>query len=373
MNWKWKWNPTLLGFMRKEFIQSLRDPRMRGFLFVAPVMQMTLFGVALTSDVTNVRLSYQASRPGDRVLEHVYQHAIASGWFVPAKVSKADPYEQIQADEADAVLVAPPEGLTATAGRGQGQVQVLINASNVLKAQSVESYLRNIVDQVDREDFGKMARTPPVRFDMRILFNPTMKSSVFMVPGVMSLLICLITVLMTSMSISKEKETGTFEMLISAPVKVWEVMLGKTLPYVVLGMSNVPLILGVAVFAFKVPMRGNLIVLVFSSLIFICTTVAIGTLISTLTRTQQQSMMGGFLFLFPAIQLSGLMFPLENMPAAMKVLAYLDPLTHFLLIIRNIMLKGGDPQVILFHLSVLIVMAAMIIGVSYKKFKTTLG
>ncbi len=369
---KFKFNPTLLGFIRKEFSQALRDKRMRMMLFVAPVIQMTLFGVAITSDVKNIRISYEP-HIGDTVLEHVYQHAIASGWFIPAHASKTDPFEQIQSNEADVVLVPPPEGLTDSITRGEGQIQILVNASNVLRAQSVENYLREIISSVVTQDLKIDKPQASLGFDLRILYNPTMRTAVFMVPGVMSMLVCLITIMLTSMAISREKETGTFEMLISAPVKTWEIMLGKTLPYVILGMSNIPLILGVGVFAFGVPMRGSLLVLFFCAFIFICTTVSIGTLISTLTRTQQQSMMGGFLFLFPAIQLSGLMFPLENMPPFMKILAYCNPLTYFMELLRNIMLKGGDLRVIATHLAVLILIACVVISISVKKFKTNLG
>jgi ABC-2 type transport system permease protein len=375
---KFRFNPTLFGFMKKEFSQALRDPKMRTMLFVAPIIQMILFGVALTSDVKNVRLSFQP-RPGDTVLQHVYERALASGWFIPAKKNilsphaETDPFEMIQSGEADAVLVPPPGGLTQSIGRGEGEVQLLINASNVLRAQSVEAYMRAIMDEVVSNDYNQKRQNPPIYFDMRILFNPTMRTAVFMVPGVMSMLICLITVLLTSMSISREKETGTFEMLVSAPVKIWEVMLGKTLPYVVLGMSNIPLILIVAVYVFGVPMRGSILVLMVAAFFFVCTTVSVGTLISVVTRTQQQSMMGGFLFIFPAIQLSGLMFPLENMPPAMKVLAYLNPLTYFMEMLRNIMLKGGEPSVLFSRLLILILMAITLTTFSYRKFRTTLS
>ena len=162
-------------------------------------------------------------------------------------------------------------------------------------------------------------------------------------------------------------------MLVSAPTKNWEIILGKTLPYVILGISNIPIILGVAVFVFNVPMKGSFFILLISALIFVCTTVSIGTLISILTKTQQQSMMASFLFLFPAIQLSGLTFPIENMPPFMKVLAYLDPLTYFLELLRNIMLKGGDTEVILSHFVILILMGAFFMTISFKKFKNTLG
>ena len=367
-----KINQTILGFIKKEFFQTLRDPKMRALLFIAPLIQMTLFGVALSSDVKNIRLAY-LSNGHDSVLEHIYQRAISSGWFIPAKVTTHDPFLQINRNEADVVLVPPAKGLTDSLAKGNGQVQLLINASNVLRAQGVEVYMNSIVGSVTKKDFNKQKNITPLKFDIRILYNPTLRTAIYMVPGVMSTLICLITITLTSMSISKEKETGTFEMLVSAPTKNWEIILGKTLPYVLLGISNVPLILGVAVFAFGVPMRGSFLVLLLSSLVFVCTTVSIGTLISILTKTQQQSMMASFLFMFPSIQLSGMTFPIENMPSYMKVLAYLNPLTYFLELLRNIMLKGGDARVIITHLSALILMGAILITISFKKFKNTLG
>ena len=193
-----------------------------------------------------------------------------------------------------------------------------------------------------------------------------------MVPGVMCILLCMTPLVLTSMSITREKELGTFEMLISAPVSASEVIYGKTIPYVVFGMATVPLILVVAVFGFGVPMRGSLLVLLIASFVFVCTAVAIGTLISTFAQNQQQSMLGGFLFLFPAILLSGLMFPLENMPQIMKWVSSLDPLSHFLSLLRNILLKGGEPGFVALHVAVLVVMAVVSVLVSFKRFHTTL-
>lgn len=365
-------NQTLGGFIKKEFRQVLRDSKMRTLLFAAPVIQMTLFGFALSTDVKNIRLAVPYSRD-DTVLEHVYQHALESGWFIPAKTKHADPFEQIQEDEADAVLVPPTGGLTRAIGRGDGQVQLLVNASNVLKAQSIESYMKAVIKSVVAKDMKQTPDMSPIQFDMRILYNPSLRSAVFQVPAVMGMLICLITVLLPAMSVSKEKEQGTFEMLISSPATSYEIILGKTIPYVVLGLSNLPLILGVAVLGFGVPMRGSLLELIFSAGIFVCVTVSIGILISTLAKTQQQSMMGGFLFLFPAIQLSGLMFPIANMPAYMKIFAYVNPLTYFIELLRNIMLKGGDPHVVATNVLVLTFMAAILVFISFKRFKTTLG
>jgi ABC-2 type transport system permease protein len=173
-----------------------------------------------------------------------------------------------------------------------------------------------------------------------------MQTAVYLVPGVMCMIMCLLTIILTSMSMAREKEIGTFETLISAPVKGWEILLGKTLPYVLLGMCDVPLVVGVGRLLFGVPMTGAMWKLVLAAFVFVCTTVTIGTLVSTFARNQQQAMMGGFLFLFPAIQLSGVMAPLENIPKVMVPLTYLNPLSYFVVLLRNIMLKGGNDAVL---------------------------
>lgn len=365
-------NRTLIGFVRKELIQALRDPRMKFILFVTPIVQMTLFGVAISTEVKNIRLA-AFFEPNDYVTRDIYERAIAGKWFIPAKSGGQEgPFKLIQGENADAVLVAPPGGLTQALGRRDAQVQLLINAVNVIQAQSVESYMKSIIDETLRDDLHLTAPTPPIQFDVRILFNPSLETSVFMVPGVMCMLMVMTTLILTNIAIVREKEMGTFEMLISAPVSPSEVIFGKTIPYVILGMANLPLILSVAVLVFQVPMRGSFLVLVIATFAFVCTSVAMGTLISTFCKNQQQASLGGFLFLFPAIMFSGLMFPLENMPPSVRWLAFLDPLSHYLGLLRNIMLKGGDTRYILTRVIILGVMAVISVVASFRRFHTTL-
>jgi ABC-2 type transport system permease protein len=161
-------------------------------------------------------------------------------------------------------------------------------------------------------------------------------------------------------------------MLISAPVSPSEVIFGKTIPYVILGMCNFPLILSVAVFVFRVPLRGPLISLIIATFAFVCAAVAIGSLISTFCKNQQQSGLAGFLFLFPAIMFSGLMFPLENMPDSVRWLAYLDPLSYYMGLLRNIMLKGGDLTYVMTQTAILALMAVFFVFLSFRRFHTTL-
>lgn len=362
----------LRGFLHKEFKQALRDPRMKIILFIVPIIQLMIFGVAISTDVKNITLWAKIS-PHDFILQHIYDHSIQSKWFLPTPYDyNADPYELLRAGKINAALIPPPGGLTQALGKNQGELQILIDATNVLQAQSIESYIKTLVNQVIQDDLKLPTMDPPINFVVRVLYNPILETAYFMVPGVMCMLMCVTTVMLTSMSITREKELGTFEMLISAPASASEIVLGKTIPFVVLGMLNVPLLLSVAAIFFNVPMRGSLLVLTFASFAFVCATVAIGTLISTISENQQQATLGGFLFLFPAIMFSGLMFPLENMPAIMKWVAYLDPLSHFLSLLRNIMLIGGETSFIIQHISVLTLMAIIFVGISFKRFKTTL-
>lgn len=356
---------TLLGFIKKEFRQTLRDPRMRMLLFVAPCVQLTIFGVALSTEAKNIRLAIFAS-PDDTTIHELHRKALASGWFIPAKVTKTDPFEQVQSGEADAVLIAPERGLDRALGRQEAKVQLLVNATNVTRAQSIERYFLSVVRSL-------YPQKPPVDFDVRVLYNPALRTALFLVPGVMSLLVCLITILLTGMSITKEKEMGTFETLIAAPVKPEEVILGKTVPFVLLGMSNIPLIVGVAMALFGMPLRGSLWILLLAAFVFVCCTVGIGLFISTVARNQQQSMMGGFLYLFPSVLLSGLVFPIENMPWILRIFSYINPLTYFIEILRNIMLKGGDARLLLFNILILAAMAVIAITASWRRFKTTLS
>lgn len=357
---------TLKGFLRKELLQTLRDTRMRILLFLAPCVQLTVFGLALSTEARNIRLGVFGS-PADTTLQQVYRDCLASRWFIPAKVTTSDPAEQIQNGEADAVIVAPAGGLDKAIGRGQGRVQLLVNATNVTRGQSIERYFMAIVSA----RYG-LAQLAPIQFDVRVLYNPAMRTALFLIPGVMSLLVCLITILLTSMSMTKEKELGTFETLIAAPVKPSEVIFGKTIPFVILGMSNIPLIVAVSMLFFGMPMRGSVWALMIAAFVFVCCTVGIGLLISTLAKNQQQSMMGGFLYLFPSVLLSGLVFPVDNMPWGMMVFAYINPLTYFIELLRNIMLKGGDLRLIATNISILAGMAVIMIGLSWRRFHTTL-
>jgi ABC-2 type transport system permease protein len=365
-------NRTLRGFIKKELTQSIRDPQMKFFLFVAPIIQMTLFGVAASNEVKNIRLAALFDSK-DYVMRDIYEHALTGDNFVAAKVGdEQDPYKMVRSGRADAVLIPPPGGLTRNLGRGQAPLQLLTDATNVIQAQSVENYLRTIILKTVQDDLRISFPESPIQLDVRVLYNPSLETSIFMVPGVMCTLLVMSTLILSMSAIVKEKERGTLEMLISAPISSSEVIFGKTIPYVILGLTNLPLILSVAVFVFGVPLRGSFAVLLLAAFTFICTCVALGTLVSTFCQTQQQAVLASFLVLFPCIMFSGLLFPIENMPTAIQWVAYLDPLSHYLGLLRNIMLKGGGTAYTVKHISVLAVLAVAFTVISFRRFRTTL-
>jgi drug efflux transport system permease protein len=367
-----KINPILLGFIKKETAQTLRDTRMRILLFVAPMIQLTLFGLAISTEVRNIKLSFQY-KPNDVLCRKIEDRCYGSGWFLPVPHGDGDPFHLIQSGQADAVLIAPEGGLTRAVGRGDGRLQLLVDAENIVKAQSIEAYLQAVVREALAEQTGLTPRPPPVQFSVRYLYNPEMKTAVFMVPGVLCMVLVIITVVLTSSSIAREKELGTFEMLIASPAQPFEILLGKTVPYVLFGMMDMFLVLAVAVFGFQVPMRGSLWVLVLAALAFVVNTVSLGVLLSSFVKNMQQSAMFGFLFIFPAIQLSGLIYPIENMPWALKPVAYMDPLFYFVALLRNIMLKGGDPLLVGEYTGILAAMAVFAVWISSKRFRQTLN
>ncbi|HOW28513.1 MAG TPA: ABC transporter permease [Elusimicrobiota bacterium] len=361
-------NRTLNAFIKKELAQTLRDPRMRVILFVLPMVQMTLFGFAISTEIKRLKLAVFHD-PGDRAARQLTERFYSADWFLRVEPEGDDPLRLVRSGRADAALVIPAEGLTRSLARREATVQLILDASNATKARVAESYVSKILATARRgpEPPG------PFQLDVRVLYNPTMESSVFLVPGVMSMILCLVTIILTSMSMSKEKERGTFEMIISAPLENWEILLGKTVPFVLIGMLDTVLILLAGTLLFDVPVRGELWKLLLAAFVFVVTTVTIGILISTISKNQQQSMLGSFLFVFPATLMSGIMFPVENMPKTIIVVAYLNPLKYFVTLLRNILLKGGDPWVLWSNIGVLLLMAVATTALSFRRFHQTLN
>jgi ABC-2 type transport system permease protein len=385
-------NLTILGFIKKELNQTLRNSRMRGLLFMAPVIQLTLFGYALSTEVRHIKLAASYS-PSDGLARRLEQRCYASGLFVPARVSGSDPYEWVLSGQADAAFVAPAEGLEAGLARNKGRVQILVDATNSTRAQSVEAYFKAIANDELKDSPQLLAisngpsagpglappsgsqpsEAPHLDLSMRVLYNPAMETSYYMVPAILAMMLLLVTMTLTSSSITREKEMGTFETLIAAPVEKWEIMLGKTVPYILVGLADIPIILTFATVVFGVPIRGHLWEIALGGLVFICAMVAVGTLVSTIAKNQQQAMMSSFLFTFPAQMLSGIMYPLDNMPASIVWISYLNPLRYYVAIMRSVTLKGGDIQFFFQNLWPMALIAVVVSFIAFRRFHSTLN
>ena len=358
-------NMVIIAFIRKELLQTLRDPRMFAVVFVMPLVQLAVFGFALSTEIKNVTISFVSS-PHDSRMNEIARDVFGSGWFIAANRSNVDPYDAIKDNEANVIVIAPAEGLTRTSGKGRGEVQALIDGTNVVRAQGIERYLNAFISSDSHIGQSNLIET-------RVLYNPALESRIFMVPGVLCMVMTVLSVVLTSMGMAKERESGTFETIIGAPVARWEIILGKTLPYFLLALSTVPIVLLGAVFLFDLPVRGPLIALALASVVYVAAMVSIGMAISTLAKTQQQGMLGALLFLFPSVMLSGIAFPIDNMPIILKVIAWSHPLTYFAALLRNILLKGGSWPLIIKYTSIITLMALVAMTVAIRRFKKTIS
>lgn len=368
MNWR-----VLYAFFKKELVQTLRDRRMRSMLLVAPVIQLTLFGFALHDEVRNIRLAVYAA-PSDTLAQDLGRRAQGTGWFILNSSPDRDPFEALSSGQLDAALVAPPGGLTQAVGRGQGRMQLLVDGTNTTRAQGVVQYLDRVRQDVvnERVTPGQPER-PALRLDTRVLYNPTLESKYFMVPGVLAMLLLMVTLTLTSSSITREKELGTFETLLASPISPGTILVGKALPYILLGLLDLPLILGVAYFVFNVPVRGPIWELYVASIAFVGCTVSLGILLSTAAQNQQQAMLGSFLTLYPFQMLSGIIYPLDNMPKWLYWITYVNPLRYYAILIRNILLKGGAPTLFWPNVGALAALALVSLILAWKSFSPTLN
>jgi ABC-2 type transport system permease protein len=363
----------LSAFIRKELVQTLRDPRMRIFLFVVPVLQMVVVGLALHNEVRNVRLAVYAA-PSDTLALEIGRRAAGSGWFILKDSVAADPFEALGSGQVDAVLVAPPGGLTQGSQRGGGRLQLLVDGGNTVRAQGVVQYLDLIRRDVirDRLSRGRGGR-PSLRLATRVLYNPTLETKYFMVPGVLGMVLIIVTLLLTASSVTREKEGGTFETLLATPIGPSAILAGKALPYFLLGLLDLPLLLGASYFVFGLPIRGPFWQLFIAASAFIGATVSAGILVSTVARNQAQALIGCFCALFPAILLSGILSPLENIPAWLGWITYFNPLRYFAVLMRNILLKGGAPGLFWPNVGALALLSVILMAWARIKFSRTLN
>ena len=338
--------------MRKEFLELLQSPRLLGLIFVAPMLQLGMLGYAVTTDVKNVPIVIV---DGDRssasrlILE---RFSASSSFRVVGEVYRpADVDEYLKQGRAALAIVIPIGLQDAIEGRRSPitqTIQILADGSDSNSSGIALAYAIGLIGDVNRT-LAIERGLPPGGLDarVRVWYNPELESRDFMLPGVLALLLLVITSNLSSMAIVRERGVGTLEQLNVTPLGRWELILGKLLPYGVIGLIDVLLVLAVVLLWFEIPLRGSVWLLLGGCLVYVLCTLGLGLFVSTISATQQQAMMTAtFFFLMPMVYLSGFIFPIENMPTVIQWVTLLIPLRYFLVIVRGIFLRGVDFSVL---------------------------
>ncbi|MFH1374287.1 MAG: ABC transporter permease [bacterium] len=356
---------------RKEFYHILRDPRSLTIVLLMPVMMTFLYGYAVNMDIEEVVLS---------VVDHDRTGASAdlircfysSTSFVPSEteIDPRDPQRILRAGQAHAVLVIKPGFDRALTQGKRFSLGLIVDGSDNNMSAAVQSYCERMLQRflTDRLDPG--VRLPGVVIAPQVLYNPDLKSSHFFVPALVAIILMMIAALLTSVTLAREKETGTMEQLLTAPVKPIEVLLGKILPYVVVALADGILVLTFARIIFGVPFVGSHLLLLGFGLIYIATSLSIGILISSLVKTQQvAAMLAVMTTMLPSVMLSGFIFAIKNMPTALQLLSSIVPARYFVTIIRGIMLKGAGLEVLAGQGMFLLLLMVLMVSVAARRFR----
>ena len=366
----------------KEFIQILRDPRMRTVIFVMPLVQTLVFGYAVTTDVTHVPTAI-FDLDNSRASRELVARFTGSGYFdVVGYVDREEEARNlVDHGLAKAVLrMNKGFGEDLRAGR-TAALQMIVDGTDSNTAGIVLNYAGQIAGRFSEvvlhtrfvRATGQPVAPPRVALETRAWFNENLESRNFYVPGVIVLIVTLVTLMLASMAVVREKELGTIEQIMVTPIRQSEFILGKMLPFALIGFADVVLVTAIAGYWFDVPIRGSLMLLLGATSLYLMSTLGIGLLISTISRTQQQALMSAFFYYFPAMLLSGFVFPIANMPEAVQWLTYLNPLRYFLVIIRGIFLKGVGPDILWPQMAALLMLGAATLWVATRRFQKTIG
>ena len=371
------------AFVRKEFIHIFRDKRTMMILLLMPIVLIVLFGYAITTEVKRVPIAI-LDQSRDEVTQKMISHFAASEYF--------DLYKMIDSEEEGQALFRQGKirmALIVESGKlkGESEIQLLVDATDPNEATQLSAYATQIAVEsgklkVESEN-SNAKQLSPFTFHLStgkgivptisLLYNPQMKGAYNFVPGVMGLILILICAMMTSVGIVKEKEIGTMEVLLVSPMKPVYIILAKATPYLLLSLVNIATILALSYFLLDVPINGSLLLLVGVSVLYALVALCLGLLISTIADTQQAAMLiSAVVLMLPIILLSGMMFPIENMPVVLQVISNIVPAKWYIIAVKDIMIKGLGFGSVLQEVGVLVLMAVVLIGLSVKRFKIRL-
>ncbi len=375
----------ILNFIKKEFLQFKRDKRMFAVILVAPVLQLIFLGYAATLDVKNVKTVVwdQDRTPTSREFIEKYEK---SGYFTMLYyVTDYDELtELIDNGEVLMGIVIPPDFERNLLSGNTADLQTIFDGSDGNKALIAAGYSQgittsfasNILNQLIERTGRKsviIQRLPVIEAETRAWYNPDLVTRIYMLPGIVGLLIMVVTINLTSLAIVKEKEIGTFEQLIVTPLKPYQIIIGKLVPFSILGFVSITIVITVMRFWFDIEVKGSVIQLYFAALLFMLSTLGLGLFVSTISKTQQQATMTSFFgVMMPMIYLSGFSFPIENMPMWVQYITYVIPLRYFITIVRGIILKGVGIEQLYNQFLALFIFGVVILFLSSLRFRKKL-
>ncbi|OGD22080.1 MAG: hypothetical protein A2W03_05495 [Candidatus Aminicenantes bacterium RBG_16_63_16] len=372
---------AILSILWKEFIQLRRDPRLFPVIFISPILQLLLLGYAANLDVKNIPsviCDMDRSAAGREFLEGF----LNSGYFtVAARVDRLDGIDRFLDNGESSMAFVIPRGFGDDLAAGRPARVMIIADGSESQSASVgvnyaamiaARYTQKIILDVFERARGLGLRPVIVNLELRVWYNPELKSRNFMVPGVLGLILMIMTMSLASLGIVRERETGTMEQLIVTPIRPYQLIVGKLLPFVLIGLMDTIFVITVARFWFAIPFRGSVALLVAGCLVFMLNTLGIGLFVSTISRTQQQAMLTSLFFILPQIVLSGFVFPIENMPRVFQLATLVIPIRYFFVIIRGIMLKGAGLADLWVQGAALVALGTVILGLSVARFRKKL-
>ncbi len=366
--------------MIKEFIQVWRDKKLRYFLFVPPLVQLLAYGYVINFDIKDVATAiFDESRTMES--RELIQRFTSTDWFRVNYYlnSRQELLDLIDRGQVSMALWIQWDFARQLRQGKTGQVQVIVDATDSNAALIVSRYASTVIGDYSQEQLlarfqrqgVRWAGKPglPLVLETRAWFNPNLISRYSMVPGVIAMVVLLISLMLTALSVVREKEIGTLEQILVTPIRSVELMLGKSIPFVLICLGDVILVTLVGVLWFEVPFQGQIWVLLLGTVVFLFSSVGLGLLISTVASTQQQAMMAGNLFLTPAIMLSGLIFPIANMPPFFKYLTLLNPLRYFIIVVRGIFLKGAGLGLLWPEMAAMMVLGLLMLALAVLRFQ----
>ena len=363
-----------IGFLKKEFYHIFRDRRSLFILFGMPIAQILLFGFAITNEINNVDIAI-LDHSKDATTEEIINKISASKYFsVNQFIEKESDIETIfKKGKVKAVLNFEKDFSKNLIKDHNATLQIITDATDPNTANTISNFVNAILTQYQKELNKDITIEYQIVPRTRMVYNPELKSVYMFVPGVMTIILMLVSAMMTSISITREKELGTMEILLVSPLKPLQVIIGKVFPYIFLSIINALVIIVLSIFIFKMPVQGSLVLLGLESILFIISALALGILISTISATQQTAMMISLMgLMLPVILLSGFIFPISSMPIPLQVISNIIPAKWFIIIIKGIMLKGVGLQYVWKETLILFGMTVFFIGLSVKKYKIRL-